>query len=87
MGHLHTITTYTPDRLTIQNGRVKSVRLAAAICGSWLKTYNQPKNGEAQDPTYGEKAGYRPSRIGMPIIKLYPDNYNNPHENQFEVIS
>ena len=87
MGHLHTITTYTPDRLTIQNGRVRSVRLAATICGSWLKTYNQPDRGDTQDPTYGEMAGYRPSRIGLPLIKITPDNYNDKHANQFEVIS
>lgn len=87
MGHLHTITTYTPDRLTVQNGRVRSIRLAAAICGSWLKTYAQPKGNQILDPTYGEKAGYRPSRIGMPIIKIYPNNYNDPHADQFEVIS
>jgi len=83
MGHLHTITTYTPDRLTVENGRVKSVRLAAAICGSWLKTYNQAKNGDIQDPTYGEMAGYRPSRIGMPIVKMIPDNYNDSHASHF----
>lgn len=87
MGHLHTITTYTPDRLTVRNGRVRSVRLAAAICGSWLKTYAQPHKDEIQDPTYGERLGYRPSRIGMPVIKIYPNNYNDPHADQFEVIS
>jgi len=87
MGHLHTMTTYTPDRLTVQNGRVRSIRLAAAICGSWLKTYAQPHKDEILDPTYGEQKGYKPSRIGCPLIKIYPDNYNNPHENQFEVIS
>lgn len=87
MGHLHTITTYTPDRLTVVNGRVRSVRLAAVICGSWLKTYAQSRNGDIQDPTYGEQKGYKPSRIGMPVIKIYPNNYNDPHTNQFEVIS
>lgn len=83
MGHLHTITTYTPDRLTVRNGRVHSVRLAAAICGSWLKTYAQPDEGKVIDPTYGEQKGYKPSRIGMPIIKIIPDNYNNPYMSQF----
>lgn len=87
MGHLHTITTYTPDRLTVQNGRVRSIRLAAAICGSWLKTYNQPDKGEVQDPTYGEMAGYKPSRIGIPLIKIIPDNYNDKHADQFIVES
>jgi len=87
MGHLHTITTYTPDRLTIQNGKIRSVRLAAAICGSWLKTYNQPDKGDIQDPTYGEMSGYKPSRIGMPLIKIIPDNYNDKHADQFVVES
>lgn len=87
MGHLHTITTYTPDRLTVENGRVRSIRLAAAICGSWLKTYNQAKNGDIQDPTYGEQKGYKPSRIGMPVIKIIPDNYNDKHADQFLIVS
>ncbi len=87
MGHLHTITTYTPDRLTVENGRVRSIRLAAAICGSWLKTYNQAKNGDIQDPTYGEQKGYKPSRIGMPVIKIIPDNYNDKHADQFIIES
>lgn len=87
MGHLHTITTYTPDRLTVVNGRVRSVRLAAAICGSWLKTYNQARTGEIQDPSYGEMAGYKPSRIGMPIIKITPDNYNDRRMDEFVIES
>ena len=87
MGHLHAITIHTPDRLRVVNGRVRSVRLAAAICGSWLKTYNQPDEGETLDPTYGEQKGYKPSRIGCPIIKIYPGNYNDPEAPQFEVIS
>ena len=87
MGHLHTITTYTPDRLTVRSGRVRSVRLAAAICGSWLKTYEQPDEGKIRDPSYGEQKGYKPSRIGMPIIKIKPDNHNNPKEDQFIIES
>ena len=87
MGHLHTITTYTPDRLIERAGRVKSVRLAAAICGSWLKTYAQPNRGEIKDPTYGEMKGYKPSRIGCPLIRITPDNYNDPNKDQFEIIS
>lgn len=87
MGHLHTITTYTPDRLTVQNGRVRSIRLAAAICGSWLKTYAQPHKDEVVDPTYGEQKGYKPSRIGMPLIKIIPDNYNDNNNDQFVVES
>ena len=87
MGHLHTMTSYTPDRLVCRDGRVRSVKLAATICGSWLKTYNQPHEGEIQDPTYGEEKGYKPSRIGMPIIRIEPDNYNNPNEQEFVIES
>lgn len=87
MGHLHAMTSHTPDRLILRNGRVKSVKLAATICGSWVKTYNQADEGEIQDPTYGEEKGYKPSRIGMPIIKIVPDNYNNPYEQEFVIES
>jgi len=87
MGHLHAMTSHTPDRLRVVNGKIRSIRLAATICGSWLKTYNQPDEGENLDPTYGEQKGYKPSRIGCPIIRITPDNYNKPYENQFEVIS
>lgn len=87
MGHLHAISIHTPDRLRVLNGRIRSVRLAAAICGSWIKTYNQPDKGEDVDPTYGEQRGYKPSRIGCPVIKIYPKNYNDSYEPQFEVVS
>lgn len=87
MGHLHTITVYSPDRLRVVNGRVRGIRLAAAICGSWLKTYNQPDEGETLDPTYGEQKGYKPSRIGCPVIRIYPNNYNKPDdEPQFDIV-
>ncbi len=87
MGHLHTMTSHTPDRLVQRNGRVRSIKLAATICGSWLRTYAQPHEGEILDPSYGEEKGYKPSRIGMPIIKITPDNYNNPYENEFVIES
>lgn len=87
MGHLHGMASYTPDRLTVRNGKIKSVKLAAAICGSWLKTYNQPDKGEVQDPTYGEEKGYKPSRIGCPVIRITPDNYDKPYEDEFVIES
>lgn len=87
MGHLHAMTSHTPDRLIQRNGRVRSIKLAATICGSWLKTYAQPHEDEILDPSYGEEKGYKPSRIGMPIIKIIPDNYNNPYENEFVIES
>lgn len=87
MGHLHAMTSHTPDRLICRNGKIVSIKLAATICGSWVKTYNQPDEGQIQDPTYGEERGYKPSRIGMPIIKIIPDNYNNPQEQEFVIES
>jgi len=87
MGHLHAMTSHTPDRLIQCNGRVKSVRLASTICGSWLETYHQPHEGEIQDPTYGEEKGYKPSRIGCPLIRITPDNYNDPLEQEFVIES
>lgn len=87
MGHLHAMTSHTPDRLIQRNGRVRSIKLAATICGSWLKTYAQPHEGEILDPSYGEEKGYKPSRIGMPIIRIEPDNYNNPNQSEFVIES
>lgn len=87
MGHLHAITSHTPDRLVLRNGKIRSMRLAATITGSWLKTYNQPNEDEQLDPTYGEEKGYKPSRIGCPIIKITPDNFNSPHKDAFTVES
>jgi len=67
MGHLHAMTQHTPDRLTFRNGRIKSVKLAATITGSWLKAYTQGKS------SYAEEKGYKPSRIGCPCICINPD--------------
>ena len=74
MAHLHAITVYAPDRLRYHRGRVKAETLIAATTGSWLKTYPQPKGGQELNPTYGEKKGYKPSRIGAPIIHIHPDS-------------
>ena len=73
MGHLHAITIHTPDRLVCRDGRVKAETLIALISGSWLKTYTQPKDGQQLNPSYGEKKGYKPSRIGSPLIQICPD--------------
>lgn len=70
MGHLHGIQVHTPDRLIYRNGRVKSIRLAATITGSWLKTYAQPHKDEHFTPSYGERAGYKPARIGCPVVHI-----------------
>ncbi len=73
MGHLHSITQHTPDRLVLRNGRVKSVRLAAVITGSWLKAYTQPKGNQELPPSYAEKKGYKPARLGCPILHIHPE--------------
>ena len=75
MGHLHGgITSYTPERLFFSRGRVRSTRLIAAITGCWLLVYPQPKGNQQLNPTYGEKKGYKPGRIGCPIIHIHPDS-------------
>ena len=68
MGHLHAMTTHTPDRLVFRNGKIKSVKLAATITGSWLKAYTQN-----QPTSYAERSGYKPSRIGCPCVVFDPD--------------
>jgi len=73
MGHLHAMTQHTPDRLIYRGGRVKSLRLAATITGSWLKAYTQPKSDQELPPSYAEKKGYKPSRIGCPVIHIKPE--------------
>ena len=87
MGHLHAMTSHTPDRLYYKDGKIRSKRLAATICGSWLYAYNQPNVGEIQDPTYSEEKGYKPSRIGCPIIRIRPENYRNPDADEFTIES
>jgi hypothetical protein len=72
MGHLHTIASYTPDRLIVRNGRIRSEKLIAVITGAWLKGYAQPHKGEHFNPSYIERQGYKPSRIGCPVIKIRP---------------
>ena len=72
MGHLHAMTQHIPDRLTCRAGRVKSMKLGATITGSWLKAYTQPKGGQLLNSSYAEKKGYKPSRIGCPIVHLRP---------------
>jgi len=89
MGHLHAMTAHTPDRLKVDDfGRIRSIRLAATITGSWLKTYDQSDtDGEYLDPTYGEEKGYKPSRIGCPIIRIDPEKFESPYDNAVTVES
>jgi hypothetical protein len=73
MGHLHAMTSHTPDRLMCVHGRVKSIKLAATITGSWLKAYSQPRNDQLLNASYAEKKGYKPSRIECPVINICPE--------------
>lgn len=70
MGHLHTITQHSPERLVYRNGLIKSKQLHAVITGGWLKTYTQGDN-----ISYGEKKGYKPTRIGCPVLKIKAHKY------------
>lgn len=70
MGHLHSITMYCPERLIYFRNKIKSVRLVSAITGAWCKTYSQ---GESSI-SYAEQKGYKPARIGCPIVHINPDD-------------
>lgn len=73
MGHLHAVTKHTPDRLVCRNGKVKSMRLLATMTGAWLKGYAQsPDLEHPLSPSYIEKKGYKPSRLGCPVIHICP---------------
>lgn len=82
MGHLHgAITTYTPDRLNynIRSHRIESTKVIAALSGSWIKGFMQSTKEKPISSGYGERKGYKPARIGCPIIKI------NPHHRKVEV--
>jgi len=85
MGHLHDIIVKSPHRLRCVNGHVKSVPLVAAITGSWLRAYTQPKKGEQIGISYSEKKGYVPNRIGCPVVKITPDVEYKPTKEMVTV--
>ena len=75
MGHIHgAISMYTPDRLryNLRSHRIESVKVVAALSGSWVKGFIQSTEERPLNPYYGEKKGYKPARIGCPIIKIRP---------------
>ena len=45
----------------------------AAITGSWLRAYTQPKKDEKMGISYAEKKGYNPNKLGCPVIHIRPD--------------
>lgn len=73
MGHLHDIMIKSHQRIKCVNGRVKEVPLIAAMIGSWVKAYTQPKADRNIGISYAEKKGYTPSKIGCPVIHITPD--------------
>jgi len=73
MGHLHAMTHHTPDRLVLENGKIKSLTLEATITGSWVKAYTQPMTPDDESIGYPEMKGYKPSRIGAPVLHIWPD--------------
>jgi predicted phosphodiesterase len=73
MGHLHRIKAESPHRLECKNGKIQNVELIAACTGSWLKGYTQSTNSQRITPSYVEMKGYKPARIGCPIISITPD--------------
>lgn len=73
MGHLHDIQVASPERLICRGGQVKSITLAACITGSWVKAYMQSTERQPLNPHYAEKKGYKPARIGCPVIHIEPD--------------
>jgi len=75
MGHIHgAISTYTPDRLyfNVRSGRIESRKVIATLSGSWLRGFMQASKDVPINPYYGEKKGYKPARIGCPVIKIKP---------------
>jgi len=75
MGHIHgAISTYTPDRLryNYRSHKIESVKVIAALSGSWIKGFMQSTQKRPLNPYYGEKKGYKPARIGAPIITIRP---------------
>ncbi len=75
MGHLHgAITTYTPDRLNynIRTHKIESTKVIATTTGSWVKSFLQSTEERPTNSGYGERKGYKPARIGCPVIKINP---------------
>ena len=74
MGHLHAITLYAPDRLGITNHKIKSNQVIALTTGSFLRGYSQEGDNDYREPSYVEEKGYKPARLGCPIIHIHPQD-------------
>uniref|UniRef100_A0A6M3KVK5 Hint domain-containing protein n=3 Tax=viral metagenome TaxID=1070528 RepID=A0A6M3KVK5_9ZZZZ len=68
MGHLHSMTSYLPERLALKNHKIKNTHKIAVTTGSWLTSFTQ-----GVTPSYAEVKGYPPSQIGCPCVTIYPD--------------
>ena len=74
-GHIHgAITTHTPDRIRYnpRTHKIESVKIIATLSGSWVKGFMQSTPERPLNPHYAEKKGYKPQRIGSPIIHICP---------------
>jgi len=67
-GHDHKLIYDCTPRLGVSpSGKLVSRAQHLLLCGTYLKTYS-----DKVDPTYSEKKGYLPTRIGSPIIEIIP---------------
>jgi hypothetical protein len=75
IGHLHRKFAFPISRIRVKQGRIKNNECPVVMTGSWLKTYMQPHAGHEYDipPSYGERAGYKPSEIGCPVLCIVPN--------------
>lgn len=68
MGHLHgQESPDIPQRLILQNGKIKAFEALATMTGSWVKAYMQ-----GVPACYLERWGSKPSTLGCPTIELTP---------------
>jgi hypothetical protein len=70
MGHVHEQLSYSNVRLSKgkgkNKGRIVDNLQTGVVCGTYLRTYSQGHSG------YGERAGYRATPLGSPIISITP---------------
>jgi hypothetical protein len=70
MGHVHEQLSYSNVRLSKGRGKNKGKIVdklqTGVVCGTYLRTYSQGHSG------YGERAGYRATPLGSPIITIIP---------------
>jgi hypothetical protein len=68
-GHDHKLLTDMPTILYHAGDKVGEKNQVLALCGTYLRTFSDDTN-----PTYSERAGYPPTRIGHPTIEITPNS-------------